>query len=186
MDYATVLAQVQTLAATASDPTLSGTEVAQAISLARRQDAYGYDYYDTWATGTIYTSGEYRVPTVANGYAYQVTVAGTSHATTQPTWPTTVGATVTDGTVTWQNIGAYLWTPTYSLNRAVGHAWLMKAAKVAAEYEVSLGSGKNFKRDQVWKMCMNMAASYGVGGGASGSGGSSLGSVRLGSATARV
>lgn len=178
MDYATVLAQVETLAAVDSVPTLSDAEVAQALSIARRSDQYGYAYYDPWAANTIYTVNEYRVPTVANGYAYQVTVAGTSHAATQPTWPTTVGATVTDGTVTWQNIGTYLWTPTYSVNRAVSHCWLMKAGKVASEYEVSLGAGKNFKRDQVWQMCMKMAAQYG-GGGASG-----IGSVRLGSATA--
>lgn len=180
MDYATVLAQVQTLAATATEPTLTAPEVAQALALARTADAYGYAFYDTWAVGTIYTSNEYRVPTVANGYAYQVTVAGTSHATTQPTWPTTVGATVTDGTVTWQNIGPYLWSPSYSLNRAVANAWLMKAAKVAGEYEVSVGSGKTFKRNQKYEMCLAMAARYG-GGGASG-----IGSIRLGSATARA
>lgn len=178
MDYATILAQVQTLAATSTVPTLTGTEVAQAIDLARRQDQYGYDYYDNWAAGTVYTVNEYRVPTVANGYAYRVTVAGTSHAVTQPTWPTTVGATVTDGTVTWQNIGAYLWSPTYSLNKAVANAWLMKAGKVASEYEVGLGAGKSFKRNQTYDMCMKMAMRYG-GGGAAG-----FGSMRLGSATA--
>lgn len=178
MDYATVLAQVQTLGATASVPTLTDAEVAQAIALSRRRDAYGYDFYDDWAAGTIYTVNEYRVPTVANGYAYMVTVAGTSHATVQPTWPLTVGATVTDNGVTWQNIGPYLWTPTYSLNKAVANCWLMKAAKVAAEYEVGLGAGKVFKRNQTYDMCMAMAARYG-GGGAAG-----IGSVRLGSATA--
>lgn len=178
MDYATVLAQVQTLAATSTDPTLTGTEVAQAISLARRRDQYGYDFYDDWAAATIYTSNEYRVPTVANGYAYQVTVAGTSHAATQPTWPTTVGATVTDGTVTWQNIGAYLWTPTWSLNKAVANAWLMKAAKVAADFDAATGSGKDFKLSQKYQHCVEMAQRYG-GGGASG-----IGSVRLGTATA--
>lgn len=177
MDYATVLAQVQTLAATDVAPTLTTAEVARALTLARRRDAAGYDYYDLWAAATVYTSGVYRVPTVANGYAYQATAAGTSGGA-EPTWPTTVGATVTDGGVTWQNVGPYLWEPTYSLNRAVARCWLMKAAKVAAEYEVSLGSGKTFKRDQQWQHCMAMAERYG-GGGASG-----VGSLRLGSRTA--
>jgi hypothetical protein len=54
-----------------------------------------------WATGTAYTARNIRRPTVANGYGYTVCVAGTSHATTEPTWPTTPGATVVDGTVTW-------------------------------------------------------------------------------------
>jgi hypothetical protein len=54
-----------------------------------------------WATGTAYTARNIRRPTVANGYGYAVCVAGTSHATTEPTWPTTPGQTVVDGTVTW-------------------------------------------------------------------------------------
>lgn len=54
-----------------------------------------------WAAATAYSLGAVRRPTVANGYRYEVTVAGTSHAATEPTWPTTVGNTVTDGTVTW-------------------------------------------------------------------------------------
>ncbi len=55
-----------------------------------------------WAVATVYGIGEKRVPTVLNGFVYEVTVGGTSHATVQPTWPTTIGQTVTDGTVTWR------------------------------------------------------------------------------------
>jgi len=36
-----------------------------------------------------------------NSHSYKCTTAGTSHATTEPTWSTTNGATQTDGTVTW-------------------------------------------------------------------------------------
>lgn len=54
-----------------------------------------------WAVATAYTLGQSVQPTTPNTYRYQVTTAGTSHATTEPTWPTTIGATVTDGTVTW-------------------------------------------------------------------------------------
>lgn len=42
-----------------------------------------------------------RRPTVFNGYTYQATVGGTTGAA-EPTWPTTIGATVQDGTVTWK------------------------------------------------------------------------------------
>lgn len=42
--------------------------------------------------------------TNASGHVYEVTVAGTSSASA-PTWTTTSGATVTDGTVTWKEIG---------------------------------------------------------------------------------
>ena len=54
-----------------------------------------------WAASTAYTLGSIRCPlAVANGYFYEVTTAGTS-AATEPIWPTVVGNTVTDGTITW-------------------------------------------------------------------------------------
>lgn len=58
-----------------------------------------------WSASTAYAVGIDREPTVSNGYRYEVTVAGTTGAT-QPTWPTAIGSTVTDGTVTWINRGA--------------------------------------------------------------------------------
>ncbi len=53
-----------------------------------------------WAASTAYSLGAAARPTTRNGFVYEVTTAGTS-GSTQPTWPTTAGATVTDGTVTW-------------------------------------------------------------------------------------
>jgi type IV pilus assembly protein PilY1 len=53
-----------------------------------------------WAAGTAYTAGQIRRPTTANGYVYTVRTAGTS-GSTQPTWPTSDGKLVTDGTVIW-------------------------------------------------------------------------------------
>src|SRR5690349_2400282 len=41
-----------------------------------------------WLPGTAYGVGQKVVPTTLNGYVYEVTVAGTSHASTEPTWPT--------------------------------------------------------------------------------------------------
>ena len=57
-------------------------------------------YDQTWASSTAYAIGSRRRPTSLNGYHYRVIVGGTSGAS-QPTWPTTEGATVADGTVTW-------------------------------------------------------------------------------------
>lgn len=67
--------------------------------------------YSVWAGTTAYSLGNRRIPTVANGYYYEVTVAGTS-AVGEPVWPTTIGNTVTDGTVTWICRGRYNNFPT--------------------------------------------------------------------------
>lgn len=45
-------------------------------------------------------SWNYAYVSIPNALLFEATVAGTS-ATTEPTWPTTVGGTVVDGTVTW-------------------------------------------------------------------------------------
>lgn len=55
-----------------------------------------------WTAATAYetTSPHYVTPTVPNGFRYECTASGTSGGS-EPAWPTTIGATVTDGTVTW-------------------------------------------------------------------------------------
>ena len=58
-----------------------------------------------WVKNTAYSLDAIRTPTTVNGYQYRCSVAGTSHATTEPTWPTTLGSVVTDGTVTWEMDG---------------------------------------------------------------------------------
>jgi hypothetical protein len=66
-----------------------------------------WKYQTQWTVATDYSQGEVVVPTSggAVGYRFRCTVAGTSHAATEPTWTTTVGATYTDNTVTWINDG---------------------------------------------------------------------------------
>jgi len=59
---------------------------------------------DIWVKGTIYAEDAVVRPTTLakfTGYTYICTTAGTSHADTEPTWPTTASSTVVDGTVTW-------------------------------------------------------------------------------------
>lgn len=58
----------------------------------------------TWAGTTAFKLGQLARPTVGNGYLFKVVVAGTTSGS-QPTWPTTPGLTVTDGGVTWLNVG---------------------------------------------------------------------------------
>lgn len=64
-----------------------------------------------WAASTAYAAinaydakiGSVVAPTVQNGWNYLCITSGTS-AGSEPTWPTTLDATVTDGGVTWKAI----------------------------------------------------------------------------------
>jgi len=59
---------------------------------------------DDWAATTGYSVGDKCKPTVPNDYWYICTVAGTSAGTEPVAWPTTIGETEVDGTVTWECI----------------------------------------------------------------------------------
>lgn len=54
-----------------------------------------------WTANTVYALNTRVKPTSYKSRTYKCTTIGTSHATAQPTWPESSGATVTDGTVTW-------------------------------------------------------------------------------------
>ena len=57
-----------------------------------------------WAATQAALEGEFVVPSTANDHFYKCTVAGTTGGTEPATWPTD-GSTVTDDTVTWQDMG---------------------------------------------------------------------------------
>lgn len=54
----------------------------------------------TWTGATVYPTVSLTKPTVSNSRYYSTTTGGTSGAT-EPVWPTTPGATIVDGTITW-------------------------------------------------------------------------------------
>ena len=58
----------------------------------------------SWAASTVYSIDNIVHPTTANGRYYKCTTAGTS-ASSEPTWTTTTGDTITDGTVVWTDMG---------------------------------------------------------------------------------
>ncbi len=68
-----------------------------------------YTAADSWGTArannTAYAVGDIVRPATPNGHLYRCIVAGTSHASTPPTFPTVSGQTVADNTVTWAEIG---------------------------------------------------------------------------------
>lgn len=65
----------------------------------------GWYAVTAWATGTSKTVGQIvrqnAAPAVNSERCFVCIVAGTTHASTEPTWTTTVGAKTTDNTVTW-------------------------------------------------------------------------------------
>lgn len=63
--------------------------------------------YTAWASATNYALGNRRIPTVANGYYYEVSADAGSSGGTEPTWPTTIGDTVVDSGITWICRGRY-------------------------------------------------------------------------------
>ncbi len=60
-----------------------------------------------WVANTVYATGAIVKRTTGfgsestAGLYFRATTGGTSHATTEPTWDTTIGNTTADGTVTW-------------------------------------------------------------------------------------
>jgi hypothetical protein len=87
--------------ATAYDPHQGGRVAINFANRANTPAAWLANHaYGVASNGTATAVGLVQ-PTVANGFVYRCIVAGTT-GSTQPTWPTTVGATVADGTVTWE------------------------------------------------------------------------------------
>jgi len=56
---------------------------------------------EEWQAETQYQEGEVVRPTSRNGFVYVCIQAGTS-GTSEPSWPTAAGQTVSDGTVVWE------------------------------------------------------------------------------------
>lgn len=59
-----------------------------------------------WVAATAYTVGTVVKPTTAHddGHYYICIVAGTSHASTEPTWPGSGGSVVDNGTLKWREL----------------------------------------------------------------------------------
>lgn len=77
----------------------------------------------TWVASTAYTTTgpiSFVVPVTANGYYYKCTTAGTTVASPEPTWPTTIGGTVTDGSVVWTCWGQILTGGATTMGGGVG------------------------------------------------------------------
>lgn len=92
---------------------------------------------ETWQASKAYILNHAVIPTIYNGYAYVVTTAGTSGAT-EPVWPTTLGNTVSDGSIVWKCV---------SLTRGV-------AANIGDTYMVGGAEGTTTQSD--WDECLEL------------------------------
>lgn len=86
---------------TGTNYTTGGTSVTPIVGTTTAANSWA----TTWATGTAYVVGDVVRPTSGNGHLFKCIIAGTSHATTEPTWTTTAGQVNTDNTVTWAEAG---------------------------------------------------------------------------------
>lgn len=59
-----------------------------------------------WGTAMAYNAGTIVRPMEFNDHYYRCTTGGNS-GSSEPTWPTTAGATVADGTVVWEEAGLF-------------------------------------------------------------------------------
>jgi prepilin-type N-terminal cleavage/methylation domain-containing protein len=107
-----------------SSISLSSTPIARLLASASLSQVLEnittlYSRIPHWRPSTPYVANALILPSIRirNGFQYRCTGGGTSGAA-EPAWPISSGATVADGSVTWQNNGA---APTLTdLQTAVG------------------------------------------------------------------
>lgn len=109
----------------------------------------------TWSANKALKYRQLVFPTVRTGLVYRVKIAGTTGATEPPTWPTGDGSTVVNGTVTFEEFGAYPHS-IYNVNAAAKECWQIKMAK-ASEY---FSGGRRGNENQIYDHCKSMRDSF--------------------------
>jgi hypothetical protein len=108
----------------------------------------GYYAVTAWATGTVIAAGALRrqlaAPAVGSERVFVCIVAGTTHATTEPTWVITRGGKTTDNTVTWQEC-----TGIAALNGDATNtpSWTITATPPGGVKNTAVTLGQVIKRD---------------------------------------
>lgn len=83
-----------------------------------------------WTASTAYSSGDTVLPVGGNGHIYKCTTAGTSSGSA-PTWPTTAGGTVSDGSVVWTEQTTAMLAGTFTEATYTGYARVAVTASLA-------------------------------------------------------
>ena len=107
--------------------------------------------YSSNVRSAVVTSGDTVIPTTPNGHMYRCTTGGTC-GSGEPSWPTTSGGTVTDGTAVWTEM-----TPDFLANTNLTEA-----------------SGGSYARVGVSSSLANFAGTQSAGSTAASSGTSGL------------
>ncbi|TPJ11443.1 hypothetical protein FJW04_24100 [Mesorhizobium sp. B2-7-3] len=108
----------------------------------------GYYAVTQWATGAAIAAGVLRrqlaAPAVGSERVFVCVVAGTTHATTEPTWIITRGGKTTDNTVTWQEC-----TGIAALNGDATNtpSWTISATPPGGVKNTAITLGQVIKRD---------------------------------------
>jgi prepilin-type N-terminal cleavage/methylation domain-containing protein len=103
-----------------------------------------------WKPSTVYAANTVVVPSLFNGRYYRSPASTTTSGTTEPTWPTTNGGTVPDGTVTWTEVpdGTTRWT---------------EAGTILARSDTAMG-GHDVLDDNIYKhLTTTLGSRYGTG-----------------------
>lgn len=114
-----------------SDSNPSGVRDVSAVSIAAGSAAVA------WVADTVTALGALIKATTSPTYFYQATAVASdakTHASTEPTWPTTVGATVVDDAVTWTCVGILspALTTDYTIDATLGRVYVVPGARVHA------------------------------------------------------
>lgn len=92
-----------------------------------------------WSATTFFPNAANTFPTAANGF-YFVTDAGGTTGSVEPTWPTIVGATVSDGSVTWTCVGPTAGLVTATITPSMTSA-LTSDARFVCDWKIENSAG---------------------------------------------
>jgi hypothetical protein len=93
-----------------------------------------------WRPNEQYSAGDFVRPNRANGFSYECTTAGTSNFREPSYWPQTIGATKTEGSVTWTcraastNGLAAITSPSAASDLTVSDVSVEESTKILATY----------------------------------------------------
>ena len=134
----------------------------------------GYYAVAQWSTGATIAAGALRrqlaAPAIGSERVFVCIVAGTTHATTEPTWVLTRGAKTTDNTVTWQECsgaaglnGDLTNTPAYSVvaNQAITLGQTIKN-NAATYYFICSTAGTTGAAEPAWTLSAGATTSSGT------------------------